>query len=394
MTRFSPNVAQLQPSATISLATRVRELIAAGHDVINLTAGEPDFNTPTFVAEGGIRAIREARTRYTAVPGIAELRAAIAADLQRLSPRQGEIDPARIVVSAGAKEALFNLCFSLFGPGNRVLIPVPYWTTYYAHAVLARAEPVLVGTREENDYKVTVEELDREARGGARGLILNSPSNPTGAVYSLAELEAIVQWAAEHGIWVISDEIYRRTYRDRELAPGLLDLDPALLRRAVVVDGASKAFAMTGWRIGFSYAPLDVATKMSALQSQTTSHAAAPSQYAALAAYRATGEQLEEYWAMSESFERRRHRIIELFRQHLPQLRFVEPKGAFYLWFRIPDSMSAMTSIEFCEQALEKAGVALVPGEAFGDDRYVRLSYVAPEEALEDAVHRLARFLG
>jgi aspartate aminotransferase len=395
MTRFSPNIAKLQPSATISLASRVRELIAEGRDIINLTAGEPDFPTPGFVADAGDRAIREGRTRYTAAAGIPELRAAIARNLERLSPKQGRIDPAGVVVSAGAKESLFNLCFSLFGPGDRVLIPVPYWTTYGAQVELARAEPVYVQTREENDYKPTVDELEAAAAQGASGLLLNSPNNPSGAVFSLEELEAIVRWAAERDIWVISDEIYRRIYRDEQLAPGLLDLDPALLRRAIVVDGASKAFAMTGWRIGFSYGPKDVAAKVAALQSQTTSHAATPSQYAALAAFIATDEQMEEYRTMSRAFEKRRRRTVELFRERLPQVSFVEPQGAFYLWVRTDGlARPGEDSAAVCERLLEEAGVALVPGEAFGDDRYVRLSYACSEEVLEEAVHRLARVVG
>jgi aspartate aminotransferase len=392
MIRFSPNIGKLQPSATISLATRVRELISAGRDIINLTAGEPDFDTPAFIAEAGVRAIREGRTRYTASAGIPELRAAIAADLQRLSPHPDGIDAAGVVVSAGAKEALFNACFSLFGPGDRVLIPVPYWTTYEAQVLLARAEPAFVHASAENDYKVTVDDLEAAAHGGAAGLLLNSPSNPTGAVYSLDELEAIVRWAAERGIWVISDEIYRRIYQGGRLAPGLLDLEPDLLRRAVVIDGASKAFAMTGWRIGFSYGPPELAAKIAALQSQTTSHAAAPSQYAALAAYRAGEEEMRDYRAMSDAFERRRHHIVRLFGEHLPGVEFVEPRGAFYLWIRTRGLMRVgESSAALCERLLEDAGVALVPGVAFGDDDYLRLSYATSEAVLEQAVLRLAR---
>jgi aspartate aminotransferase len=395
MIEFSRNVARLQPSATISLASRVRELIAAGHDIINLTAGEPDFPTPRFICEAAERAIRDGKTRYTAAAGIPELRAAIAEDLRRVAPRQPSIDPSGVVVSAGAKESLFNLCFSLFGPGDRVLIPVPYWTTYEAQVVLSRAEPAFVPTREENSFKPTVEDLDRAAHGGASGLILNSPSNPTGAVFSLAELEAIVRWAAERGIWILSDEIYRRIHQGGGLAPGLLDLEPHLLRRAVVVDGASKAFAMTGWRIGFSYGPPELAAKVAALQSQTTSHAATPSQYAALAAYSAGEAEMREYDAMTEAFDRRRELIVRLFRQHLPHVRFLEPHGAFYLWVGVGGLRRENESTpELCERLLEDAGVALVPGDAFGDDRYVRLSYATSEAALEDAVARLAAIAG
>jgi len=392
MIEFSRNVARLQPSATISLASRVRELIAEGRDIINLTAGEPDFRTPEFICDAATRAIRDGRTRYTASAGIPELRAAIAADLQRMSPVQPTIDPAGVVVSSGAKESLFNLCFSLFGRGDRVLIPVPYWTTYAAQVELARADPVFVTTRVENSFKPTVDELDRAAHSGASGLILNSPSNPTGAVYTLEELESIVRWAAERGIWVISDEIYRRIHQGGGLAPGLLDLDPALLERAVVVDGASKAFAMTGWRIGFAYGPAAVAAKSAALQSQTTSHAAAPSQYAALAAYSATAEEMREFDVMVEAFDRRRELIVRLFRERLPHVDFLEPRGAFYLWIRTDGLRRDDESTPaLCERLLEEAGVAVVPGGAFGDEHYVRLSYATSEAILDEAVTRLAR---
>jgi aspartate aminotransferase len=393
MIRFSENISALQPSATIALSSRVKELVAAGRDILNLTAGEPDFATPAFVQEAGIAAIRAGKTKYTPSPGIPELRKAIAADLKRLSPRAQAIDPAGIVVSAGAKEALFNICFCLFGPGDRVLIPGPYWTTYPEQVGLARARAVEVFGRDENGTKVTVEQLEEAAAEGASGLILNSPNNPTGAVYSLEELDAIVRWAAERGVWVISDEIYRRIYRGGGLAPGLLDLDPALLERTIVVDGASKAFAMTGWRMGFSYAPPAVASKISAFQSQTTSHASAPAQYAALAAYDASDEEMKEYDRMARAFDRRRGLITSLFREHLPDVPFVEPDGAFYLWFRLDALGSGGESASpIAERLLERAGVSVVPGAAFGDDRYARLSYACSEETIEEAVRRIVAF--
>lgn len=390
MIHFSPNVAKLQPSATISLSSRVKELMSAGRDIINLTAGEPDFPTPPFIADAGVRAIREGRTRYTPSAGVPELRAAIAADLSRLSPHQPSFDPARIVVSTGAKEALFNTCFSLFGPGDRVLIPVPYWTTYPEQIALARAEPVFANPAADHGFKVTPEDLERASDGGVKGIILNSPSNPTGAVYSLEELEAILRWANARDAWVISDEIYRRIYHGDRLAPGLLDLDPALLERSVVIDGASKSFAMTGWRIGFSYSPHELATKISALQSQTTSHPSTPSQYAALAAYSAEEEHMQEYRTMSSAFERRRAHVVRLFRELLPGVRFLEPEGAFYLWIAV-DGMArdGESDVALCERLIETVGVALVPGSAFGDERFVRLSYACSEDTLERAVQRL-----
>lgn len=389
--RYSSNITALEPSATIALSSRVKQMIASGEDVINLTAGEPDFPTPGFIAEAGIRAIREGKTRYTPSAGIPELRQAIAADLHRLSPDQSSIDAAGVVVSNGAKESLFNACFSLFGPGDRVLIPVPYWTTYPALVTLSRAEPVFVQGDAARGFKVTPEELDRAAEGGARGLFLNSPSNPSGAVYTREEMEAIARWAAEREVWLLSDEIYRRIYRRGELAPGLLDLDASLLERTVVIDGASKAFAMTGWRIGFSYSAPELAKKMADLQSQTTSHASTPSQHAALAAYSAAGGDLAEYRRMSDAFRGRLEHVVRLFREHLPGVGFVEPEGAFYLFVRTDGlAREGEGSLAVCERLLNDAGVAMVPGVAFGDDRYVRLSYACGEDTLTEAVRRLA----
>ncbi|HEV2129596.1 MAG TPA: pyridoxal phosphate-dependent aminotransferase [Longimicrobiaceae bacterium] len=391
MIEFSPNVERLTPSATIALGARVKQLLASGADVINLTVGEPDFPTPSFVSEAGIAAIRAGHTRYTASAGIPELRAAIASDLCRLSPRAPELLASGVVVTSGAKQALFNACFCLFGPGDRVLIPAPYWTTYPAQVDLARAEPVVVWGDAGRGFKVTPEDLERAAAGGAKGLLLNSPNNPTGAVYSLEELEAIARWAAERGVWLISDEIYRRIYRGGGLAPGILDVDPALLERVVVIDGASKAFAMTGWRIGFSYSSPALAERMAALQSQTTSQAPSPSQYAALAAYTAGEATMEEYRGMNLAFERRRELVVQLFREHLPEVRFIEPEGAFYLFFSTEGlAADGEDSIALCERLLGSTGVALVPGEAFGDDHYLRLSYACSEEKLREAVRRLA----
>lgn len=393
--KLSRNIERLQPSATIALASRCRELQAAGRDVLNLSVGEPDFDTPAFITEAGIRALREGETRYTASAGIPALRQAIAAELQRLSPGHPGVDPAGVVVSCGAKQALFNACFSLFGPGDRVLVPAPYWTTYPALVELARAEPVFVPGDPARGFRVTPDDLERAAAGGAAGLLLNSPGNPAGTVYSLAELEAIARWAAERGVWLVSDEIYRLVYRDGGCAPGLLDLDAELLRRSVLIDGASKAFAMTGWRIGFSYSDPALAAKMTALQSQVVSQAATPSQHAALAAYRADPEQRREIEAMMAAFDHRRQRVVSLFRERLPQVGFVEPEGAFYLFFEVAAFArdDASSSDAVCERILEEAGVAVVPGSAFGDDRYARLSYACSEAQLEEGVSRLARLL-
>lgn len=391
MTELSANVATLQPSATIAVSSRVKKMIAEGHDVLDLCVGEPDFGTPGFISDAGVQAIREGKTRYTPAAGIPQLRAAIAHELERLSPAAGRVDAHGVVVSSGAKQALFNVCFSLFGPGDRVLIPAPYWTTYPALVELARAEPVTVQGDPGRDHKVSVDDLERAAAGGAKGLMLNSPSNPTGAVYSREELEAIARWAAERGVWLVSDEIYRRIHFDGPLAPGLLDLPAELRERAVVIDGASKAFAMTGWRIGFSYSSTALAEKISALQSQTTSSATTPAQWAALEAYSDHAAADAEVERMRAAFRARRDLLVRLFGEHLPHVRFITPGGAFYLWISTRGlAREGEGSIAFCERLLNELGVALVPGAAFGDDEGVRMSFAYAEETLREAVRRLS----
>ncbi len=390
--QLSPNVAALQPSATMAIAARAKELIAAGNDVVDLCVGEPDFSTPEFIAEAGVQSIRDGKTRYTPVAGTNQLRAAIAADLRRLATRDVDVDAAGVVVTSGAKQALFNVTYSLFGPGDRVLVPVPYWTTYPELVQLARAEPVFVKGAVERSYRVTREDLDRAAGDGeVKGLMINSPSNPSGAVYSYDELVEIAEWAAERGAWLVSDEIYRRIYFRGKVAPGILDLPAELLERSVVIDGASKGFAMTGWRLGFSYTSRALAAKLSALQSQTTSNASTPAQYAALAAYRDTEQADAEVERMRSAFQHRKELLTSLLREHLPGVPFVEPDGAFYFWVGIQGlAREGEGSMAFCERMLSEAGVALVPGFAFGDDDYFRMSFAYSEDTLRDAIRRLA----
>ncbi|HEX6924925.1 MAG TPA: pyridoxal phosphate-dependent aminotransferase [Longimicrobiaceae bacterium] len=394
MTQFSSNIAALQPSATIAVSSRVKQLIAEGRDVLNLCAGEPDFNTPSIIAEAGVKAIREGQTRYTPAPGIPVLRAAIARDIERFAASGARFDPRGVVVSAGVKQALFNVLFSLFGPGDSVLIPKPYWTSYPELVQLARAEPVIVDGDPENDYKVDPARLEAAAGPSTRAILLNSPCNPTGATYTLEELRAIAEWARERDVWIISDEIYRRIYFKGAIAPGIFDLPAELTEKAILLDGTSKAFAMTGWRIGFSYTSPEVAEKLSALQSQTTSNASTPAQYAALAAYEAGAEVDQAVEQMRAAFQSRRDLVLDLFATRLPGVSVLEPDGAFYFWvsgerFARPGE----GSVQFCERLLNEYGVGVVPGIAFGDDRYFRMSFAYSEDTLRDAVNRLEKAL-
>lgn len=390
--RLSANIQNLRPSATIAVSTLAKRLRAEGRDILDLSAGEPDFDTPSFIAEAGIRGIREGKTRYTPAAGMPELRKAIADEIRG---RTGQhIDWNGIVVTSGAKQALFNACFALFGPGDDVLVASPYWTSYPEILTLARAEPLFVAGAEENDFLLTPAELDRVVTPRTRGLILCSPSNPSGAVYGVEALKAVAEWARDRDIWLISDEIYRSIHfsDDGAPAPGLLDLPTDSLGPYVIIDGVSKSFAMTGWRIGFSVSSPELAKELTALQSHMTSNASTPAQVAALEAYANPEQAREAVLEMLAAFRRRRDLVVRLVEEHLPGFGYVYPRGAFYLFLRVDHTYGGgvLDSSGFANRILEETGVALVPGIAFGDDRYVRLSFATSDAILEESIRRIA----
>lgn len=392
--RLSPNVQKLRPSQTIAVSTLARRLAAEGRDVIDLSAGQPDFDTPEHVSDGGIEGIRQGGTRYTPVAGLPALRGAIAKDHSRFA--LSDLDPAGVVVSSGAKQSIFNACFTLFGPGDEVLIGAPYWTSYPEIITLARATPVPVAGPAETGFKLNPEVLDATATRNTRGLLFSTPSNPSGAVYTAEELAAVAEWARSRDIWVISDEIYQRIhFAAAGPAAGLLSLPEGAVGPSVVINGASKSFAMTGWRIGFSYSTGELAAKMSAVQSHMTSNAATPSQLAALAAYSQSGKTDAAVAEMVAAFRRRRDLVVARLREGMPSADFVQPDGAFYLFFQIDGAFTpeAPDSVTLCSKLLEETGVALVPGAAFGDDRYARLSFATSDDLLETAFDRMTAFL-
>ncbi|MEX2281060.1 MAG: pyridoxal phosphate-dependent aminotransferase [Gemmatimonadota bacterium] len=390
--RLSENVRQIEPSGTIAIAALCRELRAKGRDVIDLGVGEPDFRTPDFIAEAGIASIQQGMTQYTPVPGIAPLREAIAKHITTTVGKPA--DAAGVVVTSGAKQALFNACFTLFGPGDEVLIPAPYWTSYPALVRLARAQPKILETTSEQGFKVSVAALEAAWSPSVRGLIINSPSNPTGAVYTRDELAAIAAWAARRDVWIISDEIYMRICFNAARATSLLDVIDSL-DRAVIIDGASKAYAMTGWRLGYSYTSKPLAEQFSTVQSQITSGASSPAQYAATAAYKDAARADGAVRAMASVFSKRRDKVLEHFREHAPEIYCFPPDGAFYVFIRIDNYFSPLVpdSAAFCHWLLENTDVALVPGSAFGADQYARISIAAPNAALEEAVRRMGTAL-
>ncbi len=391
--RLSPNIERLRPSATIAVSTLARRLKAEGRDIIDLSAGQPDFDTPARIAQGGIDGIQGGGTRYTPTPGLTELRKAIAAYHQPDSA--SELDWEGVVVSCGAKHAIFNACFCLFGPGDEVLVGAPYWTSYPEIITLARAEPVPVAGPEAQGFKLDPDALEAAATERTRGLLFSSPSNPSGAVYTRDELAAVAEWARARDVWVISDEIYQRIHFGPGIAPGLLSLPADVLGPHVVINGASKSYAMTGWRIGFSYSPPELARKMTALQSHVTSNPATPSQLAALEAYgdpERTNAVVDE---MVAAFRRRRDLAVRLFRELLPEVHFVPPAGAFYVYFRVDAAFGGGlgSAGDVCTAVLEEEGVAIVPGGAFGDARYARLSFATSDDLLEDGIRRIARWM-
>lgn len=386
---LSINLQHLRASETVAISNETKRRKAAGEDVYDLSVGEPDFDTPAPAAQAGIQAIQKGQTRYPPNIGLAELRAAIARNLSLLSGGR-PVNADHIVVSSGSKQSLFNACFCLFGPTDRVLIPSPAWVSYPQIVHLTRAEPVMVPGHAEWGLKVSVKDLEAHYTVRTKGLILCSPCNPTGSVYTLTELKAIAEWAKKREVWIISDEIYRRINYGAANAPSLLDLPDELLDRTVIIYGASKAYAMTGWRIGGALAPPHLAKAMAAFQSHTTTGANQPAQWAAVAAF--TDEKVEqEVGKMTAAFRRRRDHLVERFRAEAPGVEFVEPHGAFYFFFRVDGirEREPLTGSAFCELLMQKAGVALVPGAAFGDDRWVRMSYAVSDTELEAALDRI-----
>ncbi len=381
----SGNIAQLRESATIAASARAKALRAAGRAIIDLGAGEPDFDTPEFIRRAAQRAIDAGATRYTATEGILPLREAIARRASELGP---DIPPGNVVVSTGSKQSLFNACFCLFGGGDDVLIPTPSWTSYYEMVSLSRANAVPVYGDPASGWKVTPEMLEAASTSRTKGVMLNSPCNPTGAVYSREELTALLELAHDRGWWVISDEIYRAISYGDAIATSALDVAPSL-DRLVIVDGVAKAYAMTGWRIGWAIAPPELASAMTAFQSHTTSNAAAPSQHGALAALTNREEASTSIASMVAEFRRRRDAVIAIVRGD-PGLEIVEPEGAFYLFARVGgDDPERDDGAAFARRLLEEHEVAVVPGSAFLTSGWVRMSYAAPIAAVVEGTRRL-----
>jgi len=377
----------LQPSATMAVDARAKALVAQGVDIVNLTAGEPDFDTLPAAREGGIAAIEHGFTRYTPTPGIPELREAIA---KKLKDDNGlEYKAAQVVVSNGAKQSIYNALMVLLDPGDEVVIPAPAWVSYPEMVRLAGGVPVMVDTQPDQ-YRLDAKALAAAITPRTKVILLNNPCNPTGVVYTDAELRMVAELAEKNDLFVISDEIYEKLTYGAEFI-SIASLGPEILNRTVTVNGFSKAYAMTGWRMGYAAASLQIADAMSSFQSQCTSGASSISQRAALAALKADQAPVE---AMRVQFDRRRRyvadRLTAMPGVHLDGL----PEGAFYIFPRVDElyGKEIHGSVKFAEALLEKARVAVVPGLPFGSDRHIRLSYACSLETLTEGMNRLDAF--
>ncbi|HLX89713.1 MAG TPA: pyridoxal phosphate-dependent aminotransferase [Acidimicrobiales bacterium] len=390
--RISARVASVNPSATLAVDAKAKALQAAGEDVIGFGAGEPDFPTPAHIVEAAVAACgRSANHHYTATAGLADLRQAIAAKTLRDSGL--EAAPGQVVVTNGAKQAVYETFAALVDPGDEVLVPAPFWTTYPEAIALAGGIPVAVPTTEESGFHLTVEALEAHRTPATKVLLFVSPNNPTGAVSSRAEVEAIGQWAVEHGLWVVTDEIYEHlVYGDRSFT-SMPVVVPELMDRCVVINGVAKTYAMTGWRVGWLIAPADVAGAVSNLQSHSCGNVDNVAQEAALAAVAGDLSAVAEMRTVFDQRRRTMHRMLNECRG----VTCVEPEGAFYAFPSVKGLYGARlggreirSSLDVVEAAIEEVKVAVVPGEAFGAPGYLRLSYALGDEAMVEGVSRLA----
>ena len=382
----------MQPSATIAVDARAKALVAQGVDIVNLTAGEPDFDTMPAARAGGIAAIEQGFTRYTPVPGIAELREAIA---KKLKDDNGlEYKAAQVVVSNGAKQSIYNALMVLLDPGDEVVIPTPAWVSYPEMVKLAGGVPVMVDTQP-NQYRLDAKALAAAITPRTKVIVLNNPSNPTGVVYSDAELRMVAGLAVSNDLYVVSDEIYEKLTYGAEFI-SIASLGPEILDRTVTVNGFSKAYAMTGWRMGYAAANPEIAEAMSSFQSQCTSGASSITQKAALAALKGDQAPVE---AMRVQFDRRRRyvagRLEPMPGIHLDGM----PEGAFYIFPRVDELYGKQVagieingSVRFAEALLERSRVAVVPGLPFGSDRHIRISYACSLETLTEGMDRFEAF--
>ncbi|WP_411170304.1 pyridoxal phosphate-dependent aminotransferase [Clostridium sp. MB05] len=384
----------INPSITLEITAKAKALKESGVDVISFGAGEPDFNTPENIINAAILAMKEGKTKYTATSGILELRKAICNKFRQENGLCYE--PSQVVVSTGAKQSLANAFMAILNSGDEVIIPTPYWVSYPELVKLADGIPVFVNTLKENDYKYTIKDLKEVLTNKTKAILINSPNNPTGSIYSKKELIEIAEFAKENDLIIISDEIYEKLIYDNEKHISIASISEDSFNRTIVINGLSKSYAMTGWRVGYSASSKEIATLMSGVQSHVTSNVNSISQYAAVEAL--TGSQIN-IEAMIKEFEKRRNYMIDRL-QKIDSVSIIRPKGAFYIMVCVEnyygksiDKDPILTSLDFSKSLLKEENVAVIPGAAFGLDSYIRLSYATSIEIIKKGLNRLEEFL-
>ncbi|MCX0402474.1 pyridoxal phosphate-dependent aminotransferase [Clostridium perfringens] len=378
-------------SLTLALTAKAGELKKEGIDVVSFGVGEPDFNTPKNIIEAATRAMEEGKTKYTATSGIVELKEAIA---KKLHDDNGlNYGTKNIIISTGAKQSLANVFMAILNPGDEVIIPVPYWVSYPELVKLSDGVPVFIETKKENDFKVTYDELKSVLSENTKAIVINSPNNPTGTVYSKKDLEVIAKFAEENDLIIISDEIYEKLIYGKEEHISIASLSEDDFKRTVVINGFSKAYAMTGWRIGYAACYNEELIKvMNNVQSHMTSNTNSIAQFAALEALNGDQETIKN---MVKEFSLRRELMIELISE-IEDLNFIEPKGAFYVMIDVSKVLKKANikgSMEFANLLLKEENVVVIPGIAFGEDNFIRLSYATSKEEIIKGLKRIKEFV-
>ena len=397
MALIASRLNRIKPSATMAVTGRAQELKAAGVDVIGLGAGEPDFDTPENAKEAGIAAIRAGKTKYTLVPGTMELREAVCAKFERENGLK--YTPAQIQVATGGKQSIYNAIMATVEEGDEVIIPAPYWVSYPDIVLLAEGTPVIIDGGQENGFKITADQLEAAITPKTKWLILNSPSNPTGAAYTKAELKALTDVVLRHEqVWIMTDDIYEHIVYDNFEFSTPAEVEPKLYDRILTLNGVSKAYAMTGWRIGYAAGPEELIKAMNKVQSQSTSHAASISQAAAVEALNGPQDFIKSNNAV---FKERRDLVVSMLNQ-ANGIECLTPEGAFYVYpscagmigKTTPDGKVLESDLDVATYLLEAEGVAVVFGEAFGLSPYFRVSYATSTELLVEACERIQRACG
>ena len=384
----------IEPSLTLAITAKAKEMKEKGIDVISLSAGEPDFNTPKNIINAAIKAMEDGNTKYTSVNGILQLREAIC---KKFKDDNGlEYNPSQIVVSTGAKQSLANTFLAILNPGDEVIVSTPYWVSYPELIKLADGKPVFVEGDEKSNYKFTKENLEKAVTAKTKAIVLNTPNNPTGTIYNKEELEVIADFAKKYDIIIISDEMYEKLIYDNENHISIASLSKDAYERTIVINGLSKSYAMTGWRIGYCAASEKIAKLMISIQSHVTSNVCSITQYAALEAL--NGPQ-DEIIKMINEFEKRRNYMINRI-ESIDNLSIVKPKGAFYIMINIENYLGKEIngkilndSMEFCASLLENEKLAVIPGKAFGLNNYIRVSYATSMEAIKEGLNRIESFI-